>query len=84
MSAAGFAEQHLFAPLDIAPYVWPALQDGVNQGGWGMYMRPTDFSKLGQLLLDEGRWDGEQVVSASFVDAATDCQVSNGLGGGYC
>ncbi len=83
MSAAAYAERHLFEPLDIAEYTWPALQDGVNQGGWGMYMRPADFSKLGQLLLDEGLWLDEPVLSRGFVDDATEPWVLTDYGGWY-
>ena len=83
MSAADYAEQQLFGPLGIQCYTWPALDDGVNQGGWGMEMLPADFAKLGQLMLDEGVWDGERVVSQAFIDAATAPQVDNGYGGSY-
>jgi len=82
-TTAEYAEQHLFGPLGIGEYTWPALLDGVNQGGWGMHMRPVDFLKLGLLLLDGGVWDGQQVVDESFVDAATAHQVDTSYGGGY-
>jgi len=82
-STAEYAEQHLFELLGVGDYTWPALQDGVNQGGWGLYMRPRDFLKLGQLLLDGGAWEGQQVVSEWFVDAATAHQVDTDYGGGY-
>ncbi len=83
MTTAEFAELHLFGPLVIDEYSWPALQDGVNQGGWGLHMRPRDFLKLGQALLDGGVWDGQQVVDEAFVDAATAHQVATDYGGGY-
>lgn len=83
MSTAEYAEQNLFEPLGVSDYTWPALLDGVNQGGWGIHMRPGDFLKLGQLLLDGGAWDGQQVVSEGFVDAATAYQVATEYGGGY-
>lgn len=82
-TTALYAEQYLFGPLGITDYQWPALQDGVNQGGWGMYMRPLDFIKLGQLFLDEGQWDGQPIISQAYVDEATAYQVSNNMGGGY-
>ena len=83
MSTAEYADQHLFEPLGVGDYTWPALLDGVNQGGWGIHVRPRDFLKLGQLLLDGGAWDGQQVVSEWFVDAATAYQVATEYGGGY-
>jgi len=83
MNAAAYAEEQLFEPLGIQRYTWPALADGVNQGGWGMEMLPADFAKLGQLMLDEGVWEGERLVSQAFIDAATAPQVDNGYGGSY-
>jgi CubicO group peptidase (beta-lactamase class C family) len=83
MTTAQYAEQHLFGPLEIADFEWPALADGIQQGGWGLHMKPPDFLKLGQLLLDEGTWQDQRIVSADYVDAMTSFQVSNGMGGGY-
>lgn len=82
-TTAEYAERHLFGPLGVEPVEWPALQDGVNQGGWGMYQLPSDFAKLGQLLLDEGVWQGERVVSQEYVDAATAPHVETEYGGSY-
>ena len=83
LSTAEYAERYLFGPLGAEDVVWPALRDGVHQGGWGMEALPSDFAKLGQLLLDEGAWEGEQIVSAAFVDAATTAHVATDYGGGY-
>lgn len=83
MTTLEFAEAHLFGPLAITDYTWPTLPDGVHQGGWGLHLKPTDFLKFGQLLLDEGRWDGVQVVPRAYVDAATDYQIRSGPSGGY-
>jgi CubicO group peptidase (beta-lactamase class C family) len=83
MTTAEYADRHLFGPLGVEEVEWPALRDGVNRGGWGMYLLPRDFAKLGQLLLDEGMWQGERVVSQEFVDAATAPHVETEYGGSY-
>lgn len=83
MGTAAYAEQQLFGPLDIDATTWDTTLDGIPQGGWGMSMAPGDFAKLGQLLLDEGRWGDQQIVSEAFVDAATAPQLDNGMGGSY-
>jgi len=83
MATAAYADRHLFGPLGIAEVEWPALRDGVNQGGWGMYLRPEDFAKLGQLLLDEGVWQGERLLSQEYVDDATSPHVPTEYGGSY-
>lgn len=82
-TTAAYAEERLFAPLGIDGYVWPALADGVHQGGWGMYLTPRDFLAFGQLLLDRGVVNGTPLIDPGFVDAATVRQVPTGVGGGY-
>lgn len=71
MSALAFAQEHLFGPLGISDVIWPADPQG-NNWGWGdMKLAPHDMTKLGYLFLNEGRWDGLQVVSSAWVEAAT-------------
>lgn len=65
-----FAEDELFGPLGITSYTWPTLQDGVAQGGWGMYMKPRDFIKLAKLYRDGGVYNGVQILDKSYTDAA--------------
>jgi CubicO group peptidase (beta-lactamase class C family) len=86
MSALEYANKKLFTPLKMQDYEWDAFKDGTNLGGWGLYMRPRDMIKLGQLILDDGRWNGQQLIDESYIDEATRFQVStdNGPGGsGY-
>nr|MDJ0976648.1 serine hydrolase [Planctomycetota bacterium] len=75
MTTAAFAERHLFGPLGITAYQWPALCDGIHQGGWGMSMKPRDMLRFGQLMQGEGLWRKKRVVSKAWVDAATRRQV---------
>jgi CubicO group peptidase (beta-lactamase class C family) len=71
MSALAFAQEHLFGPLGISDVVWPADPQG-NNWGWGdLKLAPHDMAKLGYLFLNEGLWDGQQVVSPAWVEAAT-------------
>jgi CubicO group peptidase (beta-lactamase class C family) len=72
MSASAFAQKHLFEPLGISDVVWPFDPQGVNNHGWGsLKLTPRDMAKLGYLYLNEGCWDGKQVVSPEWVAAAT-------------
>lgn len=79
-----YAEQKLFKPLQIGTYTWPKLKDGVNQGGWGMYMKPLDFIKLSQLYRDGGIYNGQRIIDKSYVDDAMKAHVmTNYSGSGY-
>lgn len=63
-----YAEQHLFKPLGMHNYQWTgADQTGTVSGGWGLRLRAIDMAKIGQLMLDQGRWQGKQVVPAAWV-----------------
>lgn len=49
---------------------------GVAHGGSGLFATPRDFLRFAQLCLQQGRWDGAQVVSAEYLRAATGYQTS--------
>lgn len=63
-----FFDARLARPLGIEHYQMnlDPLQRGY--GGGGIRMRPRDFLKFGQLLLDGGKWQGQQVVPREFVE----------------
>jgi CubicO group peptidase (beta-lactamase class C family) len=64
-----FAGDVLFAPLGIANQTWtrnPSHPDQVHTGG-GLALRARDAAKIGQVYLDEGSWDGRQVLPAAWV-----------------
>jgi CubicO group peptidase (beta-lactamase class C family) len=39
------------------------------------WMQPRDMAKIGQLVLDRGRWNGARVVSETWINAATAPQI---------
>jgi len=65
-----FARDHLFGPLGIEDYLWQKTDDGTARGQDGLYMRGRDLLKLGQLYLNGGRWQGEPLVSQTWIDAS--------------
>jgi len=58
-------------PLDIDEYYVPLAPDGQAYMGGGVQLRPRDFLKLGQLMLDGGIWKGRRILEKSYVDLAT-------------
>lgn len=77
-----FAEKHLFGPLGVSDVIWPLDPRGVNNRGWGdLRVTPHDMAKLGYLYLNEGRWDGKQIVSSEWVAAATSKHIRSDLRG---
>ena len=68
-----FADEVLFGPLGIkrADWKWNFALDRSQRNEFGqIYLRPRDMLKLGILIQDRGEWQGNRVVSASWIDAA--------------
>jgi CubicO group peptidase (beta-lactamase class C family) len=63
-----FAEQNLFEPLGIINYKWKTSGDGRISGGGGeLYLRPRDMAKIGLTMLNNGVWNGTQVIPENWV-----------------
>lgn len=64
------------AEYDAATFAWPTDPQGINLGFGHLKISTADMAKLGNLYLDNGRWDGHQVVTADWVRRATSPLVS--------
>lgn len=73
-----YACEQLFMPLGITGTGWPTDPSGIAHGWGDLRMQPTDMAKLGLLLLQEGEWNGKQIVSREWVRMVTKCDVSTG------
>jgi len=83
MSAAEYADEHLFGSLGITNYEWTADDAGRNWGYSSLSLRPRDMAKIGYLFLNDGEWDGEQLVSKGWVREATRYRIDANLRDGY-
>lgn len=50
---------------------WVTDSKGINTGGWGLTLSATDMAKIGQLYLNDGIWNGKQIVSKSWIEDST-------------
>ena len=66
-----YAEEHLFGPLGIQEYQWERHGDGLNFGAFGLWLRPRDMAKIGQLMLQGGVWNGQSVVPSNWILEST-------------
>ena len=63
-------QERLFGPMGITDTLWETCPMGIEKGGWGLYIRPEDLAKLGQLVLDGGLWQGKRLLSRVYLRAA--------------
>ena len=83
MTAYSFAKKHLFGPLGITDVYWPLNPQGISMGYSDLHMRPRDMAKIGYLYLNNGLWEGKQIISTQWVKASTRKHISATLANGY-
>jgi len=67
-----FANKYLFKPLKIKSYNWEILnQEGYPSMGGSLQMRPRDMVKLGALILNNGRYNNQQIISKEWIIKST-------------
>lgn len=62
-----FARETLFQPLGITDLEWKSYENGKIAAAAGLRLRPRDAAKIGQLVLDRGRWKEQQIVPADWI-----------------
>lgn len=80
-----FARERLFEPLGISDYEWVRGSDGVPSAASGLRMTIHDVAKIGRLIVQDGAFDGRQIVPADWLKASFTPQaaVEGGLRYGY-
>ena len=63
-----FFRQRVADPLQFSAYHTNLMPTGEAYLGGGIFLRPRDLLKLGQLYLNGGRWNGTRVVSRAWVE----------------
>ncbi len=78
MSTLEFANKYLFKPMGIGKKKLQKFGDGYYAGGSRIQLKPKDMIKLGQMYLNNGAFNGQQILSKQFIEAATDLQNPKG------
>ncbi|GHV51550.1 hypothetical protein FACS1894181_13550 [Bacteroidia bacterium] len=65
----------LLEPLRITGALWEMGAQDMNAGGWGMRIRTEDMAKLGQFYLQEGWWNGKQLLNKEWIKEASSLQI---------
>ena len=66
-----WAEEKLFKPLDITSYYWKTSPHGEVDTEGGLYLSIYDFAKIGQLILNNGIWQGKRIISENWLLEST-------------
>ncbi len=75
-SLPDFARRVLFQPLGIGTFEWMRGTDDTPSAASGLRMRPRDLARIGQMVLQKGKWDGRAVVPESWLAASFQPQVA--------
>jgi len=82
-SAKDFIKAELLGKMGITNYGWQDDVSGLPKSAAGSSMRSRDMLKWGLLVMNQGRWNGEQLIPAAFVERATDRIHTNPQGTSY-
>lgn len=77
MTLLEYLMPRLFEPLGITNPTWESCPRGINTGGWGLSIRTEDIARFGQMYLQKGAWNGQQILPAEWVEESTSKKVSN-------
>ena len=68
MHANEYAEKYLFNKLGIQDYFWKKTPNNLTDAEGGLYLSTRDFAKIGMLYLNDGRWNGSQIITNEWVE----------------
>ncbi len=77
MSVTEYLTPRLFEPLGIDVPVWEKSPDGIEAGGWGLFLKTEDMAKLILCYMNGGKHSGEQVIPEWWTKEATAFQNDN-------
>ena len=70
-TAEDFIQKELWGRLGVDNYHWQPDISGLPKSAAGSSVRSRDMLKMAQLVLNQGTWNGEQLIPAEFVQRAT-------------
>ncbi|MFX1500147.1 MAG: serine hydrolase domain-containing protein [Promethearchaeota archaeon] len=84
-----FAKEYLFEPIGIQESEWEwdevtwewgsGVLTEISHGGFGIFMTPRAMARIGLLALNNGTWDGNQVIPKEWIEVSTSAHVTEGL-----
>ncbi len=84
MEVDDFSKEYLFHPLQIYDYLWTNYPGGTLDTDGGLALRARDMANIGQLILQNGQWEGQQIVSKAWITESTTTRTNLSMNRGYC
>jgi CubicO group peptidase (beta-lactamase class C family) len=72
-----YLQPRIFKPLGLKEIDWDLNPQGINLGMIGLRLHTEDLAKFGQLLLQNGKWNGKQLIPAEWVSEATSKKIES-------
>ena len=66
-SLTEFLDERLFGPLYITNRFWEKSAEGIEKGGWGLYLSAESWAKIGYMMLSGGVFEGQRILSERWV-----------------
>jgi len=76
-----YADANLFQPLGITSYLWERIRGNYYFASGGLHLRPRDLAKIGYVFLNNGMWNGQQIVTQDWINASTTSYINPGWQG---
>ena len=69
--AEQFIRNELLKPMGITQYHWETAVSGLPKSAAGSSLLSRDMLKFGMLILNKGKWRGQQLVPEAYITRAT-------------
>ena len=74
ISLIDYIDKRLFIPLGIRNRLWEIGPEGIEKGGWGLYMSVESWAKLGIMMLAGGVFEGKRILSREWINRSCTSQ----------
>ena len=78
---ADYLYKRMFKPMGLDRPEWEDIH-GVTAGGWGLHLSTDEMLAFGRLLLDGGKWDGQQIIPEDYLKEAVKDQIKDRMNNG--
>jgi CubicO group peptidase (beta-lactamase class C family) len=83
MTPLDYGNEKLFGPLGIENVRWSESRTGINYGGFDLHLSCQDMEKIGLLMINYGKYEGEEIISSDYMEEAMAMLTSTGPGNRY-